>query len=76
MSETDFVYVHPNKSNRYNSGEKYEFKRTQTRNLSQCNSSKFILNFVSFNYIISLDIILFYLIIDIILPNSRTIGKK
>ncbi|XP_043788824.1 uncharacterized protein DDB_G0286299-like [Apis laboriosa] len=38
MSETDFVYVHPNKSNRYNSGEKYEFKRTQTRNLSQCNS--------------------------------------
>ncbi|XP_016911440.2 uncharacterized protein LOC107997391 [Apis cerana] len=38
MSETDFLYVHPNKSNRYNSGEKYEFKRTQTRNLSQCNS--------------------------------------
>lgn len=60
MSETDFLYVHPNKSNRYNSGEKYEFKRTQTRNLSQYNSSKFILNFIlnPIIYIISLDIIL------------------
>ncbi|XP_031771272.1 LOW QUALITY PROTEIN: ABC transporter F family member 4 [Apis florea] len=40
MSEAEFVYVHSKKSNRYNSGEKYEFKRTQTlpRKLSQCNS--------------------------------------